>query len=109
LRLVTRNCPWPNSRRRKAIPASVPMNVESMTGQLHRSTANSRKPRFTISFANSFKPVLFKNEPLPSTRTQTVRLAIPTRMEGCGDTVIFKIRDESAVEMRSGGVELSEL
>jgi len=36
---------------------------------------------------NSFNPVLFKNEPLPSTRTHTVRFAVPTRMEGFAVTV----------------------
>ena len=58
------------------------MKVESMTGQFRRSMANSRKPRLIISLANSFNPVLFKNDPLPSTRTHTVRLAVPTSMEG---------------------------
>ncbi len=64
------------------MPASVPMKVESMTVQFFRSMANSRNPRLIISLANSLRPVLFKKEPLPSTRTQTVRLAVPTRMEG---------------------------
>src|SRR5205085_7827215 len=53
---------------------------------LFQSLTNSRNPRLTISFANSFGPVLFKNDPFPSTRTQTVRLAVPTRMEGCAVT-----------------------
>jgi len=69
------------SRRRREIMASVPMKVESITGQLRRSTTNSRWPRLTISLANSFTPALLRNEPLPSTLIQTILLeVVPTRM-----------------------------
>ena len=63
------------------------MKVESITGQLRKSMTNSRKPRFIISLENSFNPVLFKNDPLPSTRTHTVRFAVPTRMDEGAVTV----------------------
>src|SRR5690349_10660638 len=42
LRLTTDKQPSPSSPSHNEIPASVPINVESITGQLHRSTMNSR-------------------------------------------------------------------
>ena len=71
LRLTTDKQPSPNSPSHNEIPASVPINVESITGQLHRSTMNLRAPRSIISLAKSFRALLFVDEPLPSTRTQT--------------------------------------
>src|SRR5271165_1428998 len=75
LRLTTDKQPSPSSRSHNEIPASVPINVESIIGQLHRSTMNSRAPRCIISLAKSFRALLFVDEPLPSTRTQTIRSA----------------------------------
>src|SRR5580693_7272137 len=75
LRLTTDKLPSPSSPSHNEIPASVPINVESITGQLHKSTMNSRAPRWIISLAKSFRAVLFVDEPLPSTRIQTMRSA----------------------------------
>src|SRR5215469_2971769 len=74
-RLTTDKQPSPSSRSQSEIPASVPINVESIAGQLHRSTMNSRAPRWIISLAKSFKPLLFVDEPFPFTRTHTMRSA----------------------------------
>src|SRR5271166_3882840 len=75
LRLTTDRQLSPSSPSHNEIPASVPINVESIIGQLHRSTMNSRAPRCIISLAKSFRALLFVDEPLPSTRTQTIRSA----------------------------------
>jgi hypothetical protein len=58
LRLTTDKQPSPSSPSHNEIPASVPINVESITGQLHRSTMNSRAPRWIISLAKSLRAVL---------------------------------------------------
>src|SRR5712672_1745794 len=75
LRWTADKQPSPSSPSHNEIPASVPINVESITGQLHRSTKNSRAPRWIISLAKSLRAVLFVDEPFPSIRTQTMRSA----------------------------------
>src|SRR6266850_2420032 len=84
LRLTTDKQPSPSSPSHNEIPASVPINVESITGQLHRSTMNSRAPRRSISLAKSLRAVLFVDEPFPSTRTQTMRSAQLTNISEAG-------------------------
>src|SRR5208283_154381 len=84
LRLTTDKQPSPSSPSHNEIPASVPINVESITGQLHRSTMNSRAPRWIISLAKSLRAVLFVDEPFPSTRTQTMRSAQLTNISDPG-------------------------
>src|SRR6478672_7242156 len=73
LRLTTDKQRSPSSPSHNEIPASVPINVESIIGQLHRSRMNSRAPRWIISLAKSLRAVLFVDEPFPSNRTQTMR------------------------------------
>src|SRR6202047_3425004 len=84
LRLTTDKQHSPSSPSHNEIPASVPINVESIAGQLHRSTMNSRAPRWIISLAKSLRAVLFVDEPLPSTRTQTMRSAQLTNISDSG-------------------------
>src|SRR6476646_4511574 len=84
LRLTTDKEPSPSSPSHNEIPASVPINVESIPGQLHRSTMNSRAPRWIISLAKSLRAVLFVDEPFPSTRTQTMRYAQLTNISDPG-------------------------
>src|SRR4029077_12151867 len=84
LRLTTDKQPSPSSQSHNEIPASVPINVESITGQLHRSTMNSRASRWIISLAKSLRAVLFVDEPFPSTRTQTMRSAQLTNISDPG-------------------------
>src|SRR5208337_174149 len=84
LRLTTDKQPSPSSRRHNEIAASVSINVESITGQLRRSTMNSRAPRWIISLAKSLRAVLFVDEPFPSTRTQTTRSAQLTNISDPG-------------------------
>src|SRR5690348_10006660 len=85
LRLTTdKQHDTPSSRSHNEIAASVPINVESIAGQLHRSTMNSRAPRRIISLAKSLRAVLFVDEPFPSTRTQTMRSAQLTNISDPG-------------------------
>src|ERR1700722_7267183 len=84
LRLTTDKQHSPSSPSHNEIPASVPINVESIIGQLHRSTMNSRAPRWIISLAKSLRAVLFVDEPFPSTRTQTMRSAQLTNISDPG-------------------------
>src|SRR5580704_18894597 len=84
LRLTTDKQPSPSSPSHNEIPASVPINVESIAGQLHRSTMNSRASRWIISLAKSLRAVLFVDEPFPSTRTQTMRSAQLTNISDPG-------------------------
>src|SRR5260370_4283544 len=90
LTLTTDKQPSPSSPSHNEIPASVPINVESITGQLHRSTMNSRASRWIISLAKSFRAVLFVDEPLPSTRTQTMRSAQLTNISDPGFIALSK-------------------
>src|SRR5258708_29255793 len=54
LRLTTDKQPSPSSPSHNEIPASVPINVESITGQLHRSTAYIDVQTWTSGTSNSF-------------------------------------------------------
>src|SRR3979490_2702306 len=84
LRLTTDKQHSPSSPSHSEIPASVPINVESITGQLHRSTMNSRAPRWIVSLAKSRRGVLLEDDPFPSTRTQTKRSAQLTNISDPG-------------------------
>src|SRR6516162_9785845 len=84
IEMTTDKQPSPSSPSHNEIPASVPINVESITGQLHRSTMNSRASRWIISLAKSLRAVLFVDEPFPSTRTQTMRSAQLTNISDPG-------------------------
>src|SRR3954470_19989854 len=70
----------------------VPMKVESIMAQFSRSITNSRYPRLTISWANSFKLPLFRKLPRPSTLTQTAGPFTPTRIEDC-TVIVSRIQD----------------
>ena len=93
LRLTTDRQLSPSSPSHNEIPASVPINVESITGQLHRSTMNSRAPRWIISLAKSFRAVLLVDEPLPSTRIQTMRSAQLTNISDPGFIALSHVVD----------------
>jgi hypothetical protein len=66
--------------RRLAIPASVPMNVESMPVQACKSTTRQASPEAIRSRPNAFSAGLFKNEPFPSQRIQLNPSKIPTKI-----------------------------
>jgi hypothetical protein len=91
LRLTTDKQPSPSSPSDKEIPASVPINVESIKRQSFRSTMNSRAPRWIIFLAKSLRAVLFVDEPFPSTRIQTMRSAQFTNISDPGFMPFFQV------------------